>query len=87
MERQYIRFVVVELWHGTLRPIHPGMLPYHSDAERLWETRRGTAIILDEHTWDAYEDANADSICECQTERDLVQDTRGTYWECPECGR
>lgn len=91
-EPQYIRFYVVHIDEaGMLEPVHPGALPFYSDAERIQEhyiTPRTKAVrtaIIDEHTWDAYEDANAQSIHECQTERVMVEDERGSYWYCPQC--
>ena len=85
-EHEYVRFFVVRVSYGCLEPIHPGALPFYEDAEKLVREFSGVKLaIIDEATWNAYEAFNADGVCECGTERTLVFDAKGTYWECPEC--
>jgi hypothetical protein len=88
MPDDYIRFFVVASRWGRLEPVHPGALPFYNEAKELVKSwHNHTLAIIPESAWDAYTQFNADSICECGTERDLKEDDRGTYWSCPECDR
>ena len=88
--REYIRWYIVIIKDGVLEPVHPGTLPFISEAEQavrdLGIVTGSRVAIIDEPTMNAYENANAQSICGCQTERVREEDEHGTYWRCPECG-
>lgn len=84
--REYISWYVVRISHGQLVPVHPGAIPFYDDALTLQQLLGISTAIIDENTWSAYEDANAQSICECQTECVMDRDINGSFWRCPSCG-
>jgi hypothetical protein len=89
-DREYIDgFYIVGVVRGTLQPLHPGRVTNYDEAVRLayFHMNTGTPCdIIDDDTFNALEEFQADSIHECQTEREIKVDSQGrSYWYCPAC--
>lgn len=87
--RRYIRYAVVRIDDNfELEEVISGLV-FRSQAVTLaqklyWSGDRSIAVVS-ENVSNGMEEERADSIHECQTERILCEDEKGTYWRCPAC--